>query len=390
MNLESKLSDIVKSVPPSAIRKFFDLANEMKGEVISLSIGEPDFVTPWHIREAGIRSLEQGKTHYSPNQGYIEMREAAASYIKRRFSVSYDPVREVIVTVGGSEAIDDAVRALIDPGDEVIIPEPCFVAYKSCVILAGGVPVLVPCSADNGFKLMPGDLRDAVTGRTKLVIMGYPNNPTGAVMTREELEPIAAVIREKDLLVLSDELYAELNYSKAGHYSIARFEGMKRRTILISGLSKAFAMTGWRIGFAMGPEPIIAAMNRIHQYVIMSSPTTAQYASIEALRNGDESVAAMKDEYDRRRKIILAGLRGCGLDCFEPLGAFYVFPSIRRTGMSSEVFCEKFLMEKKVAIVPGNAFGACGEGHVRISYAASTDSIGQAMERMAEFIREHA
>lgn len=388
MKPESKLSDIVRSIPPSAIRKFFDLANEMKGEVISLSIGEPDFVTPWHICEAGIQSLERGKTHYSPNQGYIELRDTITSYMKRRFELSYDSKTEILVTVGGSEAIDDVVRALVNPGEEVIIPEPCFVAYKSCVILAGGIPVLVPCTAEDSFKLMPDALRKAITANTKLIIMGYPNNPTGAVMSKEELEPIADIIKEKDLMVLSDELYAELTYSESGHYSIGRFAGMRNRTVIINGLSKAFAMTGWRIGFAMGPEPIISAMNRIHQYVIMSSPTVAQYAAIEALQNGDESVAVMKEEYDRRRKIILAGLKACGLDCFEPLGAFYVFPSIRSTGMTSEVFCEEFLKKKKVAIVPGNAFGACGEGFVRISYAASIDSISSAMTRMYEFIRE--
>lgn len=388
MKPESKLSDIVRSIPPSAIRKFFDLANEMKGEVISLSIGEPDFVTPWHICEAGIQSLERGKTHYSPNQGYIELRDTIASYMKRRFELSYDAKTEILVTVGGSEAIDDVVRALVNPGEEVIIPEPCFVAYKSCVILAGGIPVLVPCTAENSFKLMPDALLEAITVNTKLIIMGYPNNPTGAVMSKEELEPIADIIKEKDLMVLSDELYAELTYSESGHYSIGRFAGMRNRTVIINGLSKAFAMTGWRIGFAMGPEPVISAMNRIHQYVIMSSPTVAQYAAIEALQNGDESVAVMKEEYDRRRKIILTGLKDCGLDCFEPLGAFYVFPSIRSTGMTSEVFCEEFLKKKKVAIVPGNAFGACGEGFVRISYAASIDSISSAMTRMYEFIRE--
>ncbi|MHB1452532.1 MAG: pyridoxal phosphate-dependent aminotransferase [Saccharofermentanales bacterium] len=388
MNPESKLSDIVRSIPPSAIRKFFDLANEMKGEVISLSIGEPDFVTPWHICEAGIKSLEHGKTHYSPNQGYIELRDTIAAYMKRRFELSYDPKSEILVTVGGSEAIDDVVRALVNPGEEVIIPEPCFVAYKSCVVLAGGIPVLVPCTAENGFKLMPDALRDAITGKTKLIIMGYPNNPTGAVMSKEELEPIARIIKENDLMVLSDELYAELTYSESGHFSIGRFEGMRERTIIINGLSKAFAMTGWRIGFALGPEPIISAMNRIHQYVIMSSPTVAQYAAIEALQNGDDSVVAMKEEYNRRRKIILDGLKVCGLDCFEPLGAFYVFPSVRSTGMTSEAFCEAFLKNKKVAIVPGNAFGACGEGFVRISYAASIDSISSAMTRMYEFVRE--
>jgi len=386
MNVDSKLSDIVKNIPPSAIRKFFDLANEMKGEVISLSIGEPDFVTPWSICESGIFSLEQGKTHYSPNTGYMELREEIASYMKRKFHLTYHPKDEILVTVGGSEAIDNAVRALVNPGEEVIIPEPCFVSYKSCVLLAGGIPVVIPCKPENGFKLMREDLKNAITPKTKLLILGYPNNPTGAVMSNEDLAPIAEALTGTEIIVVSDELYAELTYPPAKHYSIARIEEMQDRTIVINGLSKAFAMTGWRIGFALGPKEIIAAMNRIHQYVIMSSPTIAQYAAMEALKNGDGFVSDMRMEYNQRRRVVLDALARCGLECFEPLGAFYAFPSIRSTGLSSAEFCEQFLLEEKVAIVPGSAFGDSGEGFVRICYAASIDNIEKAMEKLAAFI----
>ncbi len=386
MNVESKLSDIVKTIPPSAIRKFFDLANEMKGEVISLSIGEPDFVTPWAICEAGIYSLEQGRTHYSPNTGYIELREEISRYMKRKFHLSYAAKDEILVTVGGSEAIDDVVRALVNPGDEVIIPEPCFVSYKSCVLLAGGIPIVIPCNPENGFKLTGMELSKAISPRTKLLIMGYPNNPTGAIMTKEELRPIVDIIQKTEIVVVSDELYAELTYPPAKHFSIAQFEGMRERTIVINGLSKAFAMTGWRIGFAVGPESVITAMNRIHQYVIMSSPTTAQYAAIEALKNGDDFVVSMRNEYNQRRRVVLNAMEQCGLTCFEPLGAFYVFPSIRSTGLTSAEFCEQLLMEEKVAIVPGSAFGASGEGFVRISYAASIENITKAMEKMVAFV----
>jgi len=386
MNPESKLSEIVKTIPPSAIRKFFDLANEMKGEVISLSIGEPDFVTPWPICEAGIFSLEQGKTHYSPNTGYIEFRDEIAKYMKRKFSLTYSAKEEILVTVGGSEAIDNVIRSLVNPGDEVIIPEPCFVSYKACVLLAGGIPVVINCNPENGFKLTADDLTKVISPKTKLLIMGYPNNPTGAIMSKEDLEPIANVIKESGIMVVSDELYAELTYQPAEHYSIAQFDDMKDRTIVINGLSKAFAMTGWRIGFAAGPSEIIAAMNRIHQYVIMSSPSISQYAAIEALRNGDVFVSEMRDEYNRRRRIVLNALSRCGLDCFEPLGAFYAFPCIRSTNLTSSEFCEQFLMEEKVAIVPGSAFGESGEGFVRISYAASIENITKAMEKLVAFV----
>jgi aminotransferase len=386
MNIDAKLSEIVKTIPPSAIRKFFDLANEMKGEVISLSIGEPDFVTPWAICEAGIYSLEQGRTHYSPNAGYIELREEIARYMKRKFRLSYNPKDEMVVTVGGSEAIDIAVRSLVNPGEEVIIPEPCFVSYKSCVLLAGGVPVIIHCNAENEFKLTAEDLKKAISPKTKLIITGYPNNPTGAIMTKEEWSPIVDILRETEIIVLSDELYAELTYPPAKHHSIAQFDGMKDRTVVINGLSKAFAMTGWRIGFACGPKSIVAAMNRIHQYVIMSSPSIAQYAAIEALKSADESVADMRTEYNQRRRVVLDAMNACGLACFEPLGAFYVFPDIRSTGLSSAEFCEQLLLEEKVAIVPGSAFGESGEGFVRISYAASIENIRKAMEKMTAFV----
>lgn len=386
MNLEGYLSRTARGIPPSAIRRFFDMANELKGQVISLSIGEPDFITPWSIREAGIYSLEMGNTHYSPNQGFIELRQAISAYMQRRFQLGYDARSEVIVTVGGSEAIDLFVRSVINPGDEVIIPEPCFVAYKACVLLAGGVPVTIPCRMEDGFKLTPEQLTAALTPKTKLVIIGYPNNPTGAVMSREELAALAAILRDKPVLVMSDELYAELTYDPADHCSIATFEGMKERTVIIGGFSKAFAMTGWRIGFACGPEPLLSTMNKIHQYAIMSSPTTAQDAAMEALANSASHVAGMREEYNRRRRFVVNACCEAGLGCFEPLGAFYVFPDIRVTGLTSTEFCEKFLQEEKVAIVPGNAFGDCGEGFVRISYAASMENIREAMLRLKAFV----
>jgi aminotransferase len=389
MNLDSFLSDRVNSVPPSAIRRFFDMANELKGQVISLSIGEPDFVTPWGIREAGIYSLEQGNTHYSPNQGFIELREAISHYLKRRFKLSYQAKSQVVVTVGGSEAIDIAVRALINPGDEVIIPEPCFVAYKSCVLMAGGVPVTIGLRAKDNFILTPEQLESAITPRTKLLMLGFPNNPTGAVMSRAQLQAIVDVIQDKPIVVLSDELYAELTYDPAHHCSIAELEGMYDRTVLIGGFSKAFAMTGWRIGYACGPEPILAAMNKIHQYVIMSSPTTAQDAAIEALRHSQEHVSPMREEYNRRRRLVVHALNEMGLPCFEPLGAFYAFPDVRSVGLSSNEFCERFLREEKVAIVPGHAFGDCGEGFVRISYAASMENIREAMVRLKRFVERN-
>jgi len=383
------LSDQVKSIPPSAIRRFFDLANEMKGEVISLSIGEPDFVTPWRIREAGIYSLELGYTHYSPNAGFIELREAISEYLYRRNSLTYDPRNQILVTVGGSEGIDIAIRSLINPGDEVVIVEPCFVAYKAAVKLAMGVPVIVTTRAEDSFKLLPQDLEAAITDRTKLVMIGYPNNPTGATMSKQELSAIVEVLdKYPDVLVLSDELYSELSYAEEPHFSLAAFPSMTDRTILINGFSKAYAMTGWRIGYACGPQEIIGAMNKIHQYCIMSSPTTAQYAAIEAARNSDKEIAEMRDEYNRRRRIVVKGCRDAGLSCYEPTGAFYAFPCIASLGIDSDTFCERFLREKKVAIVPGCAFGDCGEGFVRISYASSIENIQQAMIRLGEFVNQ--
>ena len=386
MRLEDRLSDHVRSLPPSAIRRFFDMANELKGQVISLSIGEPDFVTPWPVREAGIYSLELGNTHYSPNQGFMNLREAISDYMLRRFSITYAPNTDIVVTVGGSEAIDLCVRALINPGDEVIIPEPCFVAYQACVRLAGGVPVPVDCTPDDGFKLTPEKLKAALSEKTKLVMLGYPNNPTGAVLSREENQALADIILAHDCLVLSDELYAELTYEPAQHSSIASLEGMRDRTVIIGGFSKAFAMTGWRIGYACGPAVLVTAMNKIHQYAIMSSPTTAQEAAVEALSRSEEYIAPMREEYNRRRRFVVHACREAGLACFEPFGAFYVFPDIRITGLDSNAFCEQFLQEEKVAIVPGSAFGASGEGYVRISYAASMDSIREAMVRLKRFV----
>jgi len=380
-------SEQVKSIPPSAIRRFFDLANEMKGEVISLSIGEPDFVTPWSIRQAGILSLESGETHYSPNPGFIELRSAISEYMKRRFSLSYDAASEVLVTVGGSEAIDLAARILLNPGDEVVIIEPCFVAYRASVLLAKGVPVAVPTYMENDFKVRPEDLEAAITPKTKLVIIGYPSNPTGAVLSKKELKEIVEVLsRYPNVAVLSDELYAELYYGEEEYTSLAAFSELRDRLIIVNGFSKAFAMTGWRIGFACGPSDFIGMMNKIHQYTLMCSPSTAQFAAIEAALNCDTEVKDMHDEYNRRRRIVIDGVREAGLSCFEPLGAFYVFPSIAGLGVDSETFCERFLMEHKVAIVPGKAFGESGEGFVRISYAASLENIRDALCRLKIFV----
>ena len=386
---ESKISDCVKQVPPSAIRRFFDLASEMKGRVISLSIGEPDFVTPWDIREAGIDSLIDGYTHYSPNSGYSKSKEAISEYIKRRYGMTYSPDGEILITVGGSEALDLAARALINPGDEVIIVEPCFVAYKATVMFAHGVPVTVSTKPENSYKLMPEELEAAITDKTKYIILGYPSNPTGAVMTLEDLAKIKDVLlKHPDIIVLSDELYGELNYIDGKPVSLAQFSEIADRVIVINGFSKAFAMTGFRIGYVLGPKELIAPMNKIHQYCIMCSPSMAQYAIVEAALNGDAHVEEMRQEYNRRRRVILKGLKDAGLECFEPFGAFYAFPSIKSTGLTSQEFCERFLMEKGVAIVPGNAFGDCGEGFVRISYAASMENIQEAMRRLAEFTGE--
>ncbi len=388
MDYNDKISDVVKMVPPSAIRRFFDLANEMK-EVISLSIGEPDFVTPWSIREAGINSLVDGYTHYSPNAGYIESRKAICDYIEKRYKVKYAPNGEVLITVGGSEGLDLVARALINPGDEVIVVEPCFVAYKATVQFAHGIPVVCETKPENDFKLQPEELEAKITDKTKYIIMGYPSNPTGAIMTREDLEKIKDVLlRHPDIVVISDELYAELNYVDDDPCSLIQFEEIKDRVIMINGFSKSFAMTGWRLGYVLGEKSLIAAITKIHQYCIMCSPSMGQLAIIDASYNGLEYVKEMKDEYNHRRRVIIEGLKNAGLECFTPSGAFYAFPSIKGLGLTSEEFCEKFLREKHVAIVPGNAFGECGEGHVRISYAASMESINTAMERLAEFVKE--
>lgn len=386
MNISSLLNPVVRDMPPSGIRKFFDLVNEMK-DAISLSIGEPDFDTPWRVREAGIYSLEQGHTHYSPNAGYMQLREEISNYLNRKYSLQYDCKNEIIVTVGGSEAIDLCLRSIVCSGDEVIIPEPCFVAYKPCVQFAGGKPVIIELNASNAFKLTVDMLQKAATSKTKALILPFPNNPTGAIMTKQDLLPIAEYLRDKDIVVISDEIYSELTYDEK-HVSIASFPWMKEKTIVINGFSKAFAMTGWRLGYACGPKEIISAMYKIHQYAIMCSPTTSQYAAIEALKNADSEVDSMVREYNRRRRVMIDGFRKAGLDCFEPLGAFYVFPCIKSTGLTSEEFCEKLLLDKKVAVVPGTAFGSCGQGFVRACYASSMDNIVEAMRRINSFVND--
>lgn len=385
----SRLSRRVLDLKPSGIRRFFDMANELKGQVISLSIGEPDFVTPWHIAEEGIYSIEQGRTHYTANQGMIELREAITTFTKRRYHYDYNPATEVLVTVGGSEAIDAAVRAMINPGDEVLIPEPAYVAYAACVSLSGGIPVAIPLTVENEFKLQPEELSRYITDRTKMLLLAYPNNPTGAVMSEAELTKLIPVLLDHpQIMVVSDELYAELTYTPARFYSLANFTELRDRSVVIGGFSKAFAMTGWRIGYALGPADIIAAMNKIHQYVIMSAPTLAQRAAIEALENGDRSVDEMREAYNQRRRVLVKRLNAMGLPTFEPRGAFYVFPDIRSSGLSSTVFCERLLVEKKVAIIPGNAFGESGEGFVRISYAASLENINLALDRIEAFLKD--
>ena len=386
---ESKISNAVQAVPPSAIRKFFDLANEMQGHVISLSIGEPDFDTPWSIREAGINSLIEGYTHYSPNSGYIDARNAIAGYITRRYGISYDPKSEILITVGGSEGLDLAARALINPGDEVVIVEPCFVAYKATVKFAHGVPVIVSTKPENDYKLMPEELEAAITDKTKYIIVGYPNNPTGAVMTLEDWAKIKDVLmKHPDVIVISDELYCELNYLDGKPASLTQFAELKDRVVMVNGFSKSYAMTGFRVGYIAGPHERIAPMFKIHQYCIMCAPSTSQFAVVEAAMNADNEIKKMRDEYNHRRRVIVQGLKDAGLDCFTPYGAFYAFPSIKSTGLSSEEFCERFLLEKHVAMVPGNAFGECGEGFVRISYAASLDDIKEAMKLLKEFVEE--
>ena len=384
--MRNPLSDKVVNIPPSGIRKFFDIVSEMP-DAISLGVGEPDFDTPWHIRDEGIYSLERGRTFYTSNAGLKELREEIARYLNRRVGVSYDPNREVVITVGGSEGIDMAFRAMLNPGDEVLIPQPSYVSYHPCTILADGVPKVIELKAENEFRLTKTELLEAVTEKTKILVLPFPNNPTGAIMEKRDLEEIAEVIIEKDLFVLSDEIYSELSY-KGDHVSIASLPGMKERTILINGFSKAYAMTGWRLGYACGPAEIIKQMTKIHQYAIMCAPTNSQYAAVEALRNGDEDVRQMREAYDQRRRFLVHTLRGMGLECFEPFGAFYVFPCIKEFGMSSEEFAERFLAAEKVAVVPGTAFGDCGEGFLRISYAYSLEDLKVALGRMERFIKK--
>ncbi len=379
------LSETVRGIKPSGIRRFFDLAAEMQ-DVISLGVGEPDFSTPWHIRNEGIESLRKGKTWYTANSGLFELKEEISSYMSRKYGVEYSPKDEVLVTVGGSEAIDLTIRGMVSAGDEVIIPQPSFVCYEPITLLAGGTPVFIPTKAENEFRLTARELKNAMTPRTKLLILPYPNNPTGAVMRKEDMEEIAAVLRGTDVMVLSDEIYSELTYGGEKYVSFASIDGMKERTVVINGFSKTYAMTGWRLGYACGPAPVIKQLTKIHQFAIMSAPTTSQLAAVEALKNGDEDVEEMRQEYDMRRKFVLAGMRRMGLPCFEPRGAFYIFPDITVTGMTSDEFCAKLLNEKKVAVIPGTAFGESGEGFVRISYCYSTGHLKEAMKRMDEFI----
>ena len=388
MSLDFKklMNNTACSIPPSGIRKFFDIAAEME-DAISLGVGEPDFVTPWHIRDEGIYSLEKGMTYYTSNSGLKELREEICNYLNRRFSLKYEAKSQVLVTVGGSEAIDLCIRSLVQPGDEVIIPEPSFVCYKPIAQLAGGVPVTIETKAENNFRLTADELKAAITPKTKLLVLPFPNNPTGGVMDKQDLEEIAEVLKDTDVLVLSDEIYAELTYGDKRHFSIAQIPDMYERTILVSGFSKAFAMTGWRLGYACAHSELIKIMTKVHQFAIMSAPTTAQFAAIEAMRNGDEDIEMMRSEYDMRRHVMVKGFNDMGLDCFEPLGAFYTFPSIKSTGLSSDEFCERCLREKKVAVIPGTAFGECGEGFTRCSYAYSIDSINEALNRIEAFVK---
>ena len=382
--MRDPLSKQIRDIKPSGIRKFFDIVSEMK-DAISLGVGEPDFDTPWHIRDEGIYSLEKGRTFYTSNSGLMELRQEICSYLSRTQGLSYEPKDEVIITVGGSEAIDIAMRAMLDPGDEVLIPQPSYVSYEPCTILAGGKPVIIELKEENEFRLTAEELSNAITDKTKLLVLPFPNNPTGAIMEKKDLEAIAKIIEEKDIYILSDEIYAELTYN-GKHVSIASLPGMKERTILINGFSKAYAMTGWRLGYAAGPKEIIEQMTKIHQFAIMCAPTTSQYAAVEALKNGDADVAEMREAYNERRRFLMHAFMEMGLKCFEPFGAFYVFPSIKEFGMTSDEFATRFLQEEKVAVVPGTAFGQCGEGFLRISYAYSIDNLKIALDRMKVFI----
>ncbi len=388
IDLDRLVNTTVDALPPSGIRKFFDIAAEMK-DAISLGVGEPDFNTPWQIREAGIYSLKKGQTYYTANAGLMELRREVCNYMMRKYNVEYNPNNEVLITVGGSEAIDAMIRCVVNPGDEVLIPEPSFVCYKPCTIMAGGVPVPIVTKEEDNFRLLPEQLKEKITDKTKLLILPFPNNPTGGVMSKQDLEAIAEVLRDTNILVLSDEIYAELRYGEEKHTPFSAIDGMMERTVVVNGFSKAFAMTGWRLGYAMGPERLIKLMTKVHQYGIMSSPTTSQYAAIEALKSCDEDVEKMVNEYNSRRRVIVDGFRNMGLSCFEPLGAFYVFPCIKSTGMSSQEFCERLLMEEKVAVVPGNAFGDCGEGFIRVSYAYSIEKIQEALVKIEKFVKRH-
>ena len=384
--MRNPLSSRIVNIKPSGIRKFFDIAAEMD-DVISLGVGEPDFDTPWHIRDEGIYSLEKGRTSYTSNAGLKELKEEIAKFLNRRYELTYDPVKEIIVTVGGSEGIDIAMRAMLDPGDEVLIPQPSYVSYEPCCVLANGTPVIIELKAENEFRLTAEELEAAITPKTKMLVLPFPNNPTGAIMERKDLEAIAEVILKHDLYVLSDEIYSELTYGE-NHVSICSLPGMRERTVLINGFSKSHSMTGWRLGYACGPEIIIKQMLKIHQFAIMCAPTTSQYAAVEAMRNGDADVAQMKEEYDVRRKYLLKRFREMGIDCFEALGAFYVFPCIKPFGMTSDEFATALLKSKKVCVVPGTAFGDCGEGFLRISYAYSLENLKIAMDRIEEFVGE--
>ena len=384
--MRNPLSDVITAIEPSGIRKFFDIVSEMK-DAISLGVGEPDFDTPWHIREEGIYSLEKGKTFYTSNAGLRELRVEITNYLKRRCNLTYDPDKELLVTVGGSEAIDIALRAMLNPGEEVLIPQPSFVSYLPCTILAGGKPVVIELEEKDQFRLTPKKLREKITDKTKILIMPFPNNPTGAVMRREDLEAVAQIILEHDLFVLSDEIYCELTFGSERHVSIASLPGMQERTVLINGFSKSYAMTGWRLGYAAAPHVIQEQMLKIHQFAIMCAPTTSQYAAISAVRDGDGDVEMMRESYDQRRRFVLHAFEEMGLRCFEPNGAFYAFPSIKRFGMTSDEFATRFLQEEKVAVVPGTAFGACGEGFLRVSYAYSLKSLKEALGRMERFVK---
>ena len=383
--MRNPLSEKIVTIKPSGIRKFFDIVSEMD-DAISLGVGEPDFDTPWHIRDEGIYSLEKGRTFYTSNAGLKELKVEVCNYLKRRFDLEYDFAHEVLVTVGGSEAIDIALRAMIDPGDEVLIPQPSYVSYEPCAVLADAVPVFINLKAENQFRLTAQELRDAITDKTKVLVLPFPNNPTGAIMERKDLEAIAEVVLEKDLFVISDEIYSELTYGR-DHVSIAQIPGMKERTILINGFSKSYAMTGWRLGYACGPRLILDQMLKIHQFAIMCAPTTSQYAAVEALRNGDRDVQEMREAYNQRRRYLMHAFKEMGLPCFEPYGAFYVFPCIKEFGLTSDEFALRFLQEEKVAVVPGTAFGECGEGYIRISYAYSLENLKLAIGRLADFVK---